>query len=178
MFKLNWQLQKKCKILWKAGLCELMRTSETTCYLTHSNTSLQHSHSLLEGISKEVEQMLPQIKLIPAVERLFQAEWPTEGRFIQNLKGLWEVLWPAAFQPGQDNPGRGLVCISHPTMTKLVHFYLLSTSGFPGRLESLIFQSLHFTGHKTKASEIPSDIQTAKAVELEQAFCESLDKML
>lgn len=71
MFKLNWQLQKKCKILWKAGLCELTRISETTCYLTHSDTPLQRSHSLLEGMLKEVEQMLPWIKQIQAVDRLF-----------------------------------------------------------------------------------------------------------
>ena len=70
---LNWtdNYRKKCKILWKAGLCELTRISETTCDLTQGSTSLQHPHSLLEGILREGEQMLPQIKLIQAVDRVF-----------------------------------------------------------------------------------------------------------
>lgn len=51
-----------------------MWTDEDLCYLTHSDTPLQRSHSLLEGILKEVEQMLPWIKQIQAVDRLFPAQ--------------------------------------------------------------------------------------------------------
>lgn len=136
MFKLNWQLQKKCKILWKAEVWELMRISEIPCYLTHSNASLRQAYPLLEAIWREVEEMLPQIRLIQAVDRPFPASsGPQKQGLSRKGKGLEGSSGPVAFQLGGNSRGR-CVCtwFSHLSKPAKLHPQLL---GHPGSVEDL-----------------------------------------
>lgn len=99
-----------------------MRISETTCYLTHSNTSLQHSHPLLEGILKEVEQMLPQIKLIQAVDRRFPVESGHRGVGSRSERASGGPLsWQLSSWKEITKEGCVCACISHLSMPEKLY---------------------------------------------------------
>ena len=150
---LNWtdNYRKKCKILWKAGLCELTRISETTCDLTQGSTSLQHPHSLLEGILREGEQMLPQIKLIQAVDRVFpelsgQQKYGSSKKKKGRKKGFREIFWPRSACTGRRGP-RKRACVqgSPPLHAREAPFLAASDIRLPGGLEWRLHAKLHMS---------------------------------
>lgn len=127
------------------------------------------NHSLLQGILTEVEQMLPQIKLIQALDRVFpehcgQHKYSSSKK--KKKKRLRAIFWPRSSPAGRRWPRKRACAYRFPT------FPSQRSSALSGSRHQAPWsagmtaacQAPHFTGHKTKAREAALGIHRAREV--------------